>query len=364
MVFLGASYFRMVGRGQTYGLSLRGLAVDTALPSGEEFPRFTEFWLVRPEVGANRMEILALLDSASVTGAYAFEVDSRTDTVVTVHAQLFARKDVRRLGIAPLTSMYAWGTTGARGVDDYRPKVHDSDGLMQLTGAGEWIWRPLNNPPSLQVSSLADSGPQGFGLAQRNRRFESYQDPETRYEQRPGVWVTPLNGDWGRGAVQLVEIPAPDETHDNIVAYWLGEEPLRAGQSRSYQYRLRTFGDFDNPDGLATVTGTRQGWAWVPGTADPPPRGVRRFVVDFEGGELMGLAPGQPVRAELAVNGGRADEVNVTRLPYGDVWRAAFQLTPANAQRVVDMRLYLTLRDRRLSETWSYLWDPAAAEGR
>ncbi len=359
IAFLGAAYFRMVGRGQRYGISARGLAVDTALPSGEEFPQFVEFWLVKPSPGSNGMTFYALLDSPSVTGAYAFRLESRAQTLLDVRVRLFARNDVGRLGIAPLTSMFTWGESGTRRFDDHRPEVHDSDGLLQHTGVGEWIWRPLVNPPELQVSTLLDPGPRGFGLAQRDRDFDSYQDPEARYDLRPGLWVTPTGGDWGSGAVQLVEIPSPDETHDNIVAYWLDDRPLEAGQTRELAYRLRTFGTMVNPAGLARVTGTRTGWGRTPGSADEPPPSVRQFAVDFEGGDLTGLAADQPVAAEMAVNRGQARNVTVEKLPGNDRWRLAFKLHPAApAGEPVNMRAFLTLRGQRISETWNYLWHP------
>jgi periplasmic glucans biosynthesis protein len=359
IAFLGASYFRMVGRGQHYGLSARGLAVDTAVPSGEEFPRFTEFWLVRPEPRANQVEFYAMLDSESVTGAYAFVLESAVDTLLHVRSRLFARSDVQKLGVAPLTSMFTWGENKVRPVDDYRPEVHDSDGLIHNTGAGEWIWRPLVNPPSLQVSALLDTRLAGFGLAQRDRSFDSYQDPESQYHRRPGIWITPGAGDWGKGSVQLVEIPSANETNDNIVAFWVNDQPLRAGESVSFDYTLRTFGRMLNPENLAQVIASRNGWGWIPGASERPPPSLRQFVVDFEGGELTGLSGAQPVKAELAVDRGAARNLTVARLPVGDVWRVAFKLTPAEVEQKVNMRMFLTLRGRRVSETWNYLWDPA-----
>jgi glucans biosynthesis protein len=361
IAFLGASYFRMVGRGQHYGLSARGLAVNTALPSGEEFPRFTEFWLVRPEPRANRVEFFALLDSESVSGAFGFVLESGVDTVLHVRSRLFARADVQKLGVAPLTSMFAWGENRVRPVDDYRPEVHDSDGLMHHTGAAEWIWRPLVNPPSLQVSALLDTRLAGFGLAQRDRSFDNYQDPESQYHRRPGIWTTPGGGDWGKGSVQLVEIPSADETNDNIVAFWVNDQPFKAGETRSFDYSLRTFDTMPNPAGLAQVIGTRNGWGWVPGSPERPPRSLRQFVVDFQGGELLRLSAAQPVEAELAVDRGEARTVTVARVADRDVWRVAFKMAPADREQKVNMRLFLKLHGRRVSETWNYLWDPATA---
>ncbi|WP_444988747.1 glucan biosynthesis protein [Halomonas mongoliensis] len=355
-VFLGASYFRLVGRGQGYGLSARGLAIDTALPRGEEFPAFREFWLIRPAPEASRMTVLALLDSPSLAGAYRFDIAPGRDIQVEVTARLFARRDVERLGVAPLTSMFAHGDTTPRAVDDHRPAVHDSDGLLVHTGSGEWIWRPLTNPRSLRVSSLLDRDPEGFGLAQRERDFDRYLDLEARYDRRPSQWVEPLEP-WGAGRVQLVEIPAPDETHDNIVAFWVSDTPLRAGDRRELRYRTHTFGAEPAEAAPARVTRTRQGWGGVPGDPSPPPRSRRHFMIDFAGGELEGLSADQPVEAELTASRGEIHHLQAHSLPDGRGWRASFRLDP-DGRQPSDLRLHLRLHDKVISETWNHVWHP------
>ncbi|MCG6657523.1 glucan biosynthesis protein [Halomonas campisalis] len=355
-VFLGASYFRLVGRDQGYGLSARGLAIDTALPHGEEFPAFREFWLVRPAPEASRMTVLALLDSPSLAGAYRFDIAPGRDIGVEVEARLFARRDLAKLGVAPLTSMFAHGDTSAGPIDDHRPAVHDSEGLLIHTGRGEWIWRPLTNPRQLRVSQFLDAAPAGFGLVQRSRDFARYLDLEARYERRPSQWVEPL-GDWGAGRVELVEIPAPDETHDNIVAYWIGDTPLKAGEARRFRYRTHTFGASLPEAPQARVVRTRHGWGAVPGQSDPPPRSRRHFMIDFRGGELEGLAPDQPVQAELDLSRGRVRHLQTQPLPDGRGWRASFRLDPEGGQPA-DMRLRLRLYGDTISETWNHVWYP------
>ncbi|PMR78664.1 glucan biosynthesis protein D [Halomonas urumqiensis] len=355
-VFLGASYFRLVGRDQGYGLSARGLAIDTARPKGEEFPAFREFWLVRPAASATQMTVLALLDSPSITGAYRFHIAPGRNIVVDVEATLFARRKVETLGIAPLTSMFAHGDTTIRAVDDHRPSVHDSDGLLVHTGQSEWIWRPLTNPRSLRVSSLRDDNPEGFGLVQRERDFDRYLDLEARYERRPSMWVQPLEP-WSAGGIELVEIPAPDETHDNIVAYWVSDTPLAAGDSLYLRYRTHTFGATLPQQTLGQVSRTRQGWGGVPGEVDPAPRSRRHFMVDFEGGALEGLAPDQPVEASLEASQGDTHHLSVRALPDGKGWRASFRLDP-DGQRPSDMRLHLRLHGEPISETWNHVWYP------
>lgn len=357
IAFLGASYFRMVGSGQSYGLSARGLAVNTALPEGEEFPRFTEFWLVRPEPNAHSMTLYALLMSKSVVGAYRLDLTPGTNTVLDVEARLFARRDIQKLGVAPLTSMFLFGENSVQHFDDHRPEVHDSDGLLMHTGGDEWIWRPLTNGKSLQVSSLLDQSPNGFGLVQRDRRFDSYLDMESRYQRRPSHWISPSGGDWGKGAVELIEIPSREETNDNIVAFWVPDEQFKAGQERTFKYSLRTFGSKLAAEQLAVVERTRIGWGAVPGMENKPPRSLRQFIVDFADGELSELDGSQPVEAELSTSSGEVRDVNVTRLPADHGWRVAFKLQPEEG-KPSDMRMFLTFRDRRVSETWNYVWRP------
>ena len=356
MVFLGASYFRMVGRDQSYGLSTRGLAIDTAEPQGEEFPAFREFWLVEPEPGASEITIYALLDSPSLAGAYRFDIRPGRHTEVDTEAQLFARENISKLGIAPLTSMFMHGELGNVPVDDYRPRVHDSSGLAMLTGAGEWIWRPLTNPAKLHVSRLQDEAPRGFGLLQRPRDFDAYLDAEARYERRPSQWVEPLD-DWGKGSVELIEIPTDSETNDNISAYWVPEAPMEAGQSRHFRYRLTTLDEQLPDQQQAHVVRTRQGWGAVPGQDNPPPPRLRQFIVDFKGPALEGLAADQPLTPRISTSNGEIIEPRVQQLPDGDTWRVSFRLSPKD-KLPADMRLALTLNDQVLSETWNLVWYP------
>lgn len=358
LVFQGASYFRLLGPGLLYGLSARGLAINTAEPEGEEFPVFREFWLQKPAKKEHRLVIYALLDSPSLTGAYRFDVIPGAPTEMIVDAHLFARTDIKKLGVAPLTSMYMWGENHIRHVDDFRPEVHDSDGLLMAASNGEWIWRPLENHRQLRVSSLLDNNPKGFGLLQRDRQFDHYLDSEARYEKRPTLWITP-QGHWGNGRVELVEIPSDSETNDNIVAYWVPDSPLKANGHAHFRYTLRATDDHIAENTLAKVIRTRNGWGANPGQTEPPPRSVRRFVVDFKGGELDSLGREAPLNAQLQLSSGRYSDLQVTQLPDEKTWRATFLLTPDD-DKPADMRLFLRLREQRLTEVWSYVWYPDA----
>jgi glucans biosynthesis protein len=302
--------------------------------------------------------IVALLEGPSVTGAYRFDLvpgapardgEAPRPTVVEVEARLFARRHLPRLGVAPLTSMYLHGTFRRGGDDDVRPRVHDSQGLLMETGKGEWIWRPLTNRAGVSITSLRDEAPRGFGLVQRERDFEAYLDLEAEYHRRPSLWVEVGEGDWGAGGVELVEFPSPSEFNDNVVAYWAPDGGMRAGESRTFRYRLVTFDAHLPEEALAPVVRTRVGWDALPGQVDPPPRSRRRVVVDF-GPVPEGALP----EAEVDLSRGRAEDVRVQRLPDGGV-RATFALVP-DGDAAADIRVQLVRGERVMSETWSWLW--------
>nr|WP_225785324.1 glucan biosynthesis protein D [Xenophilus sp. Marseille-Q4582] len=361
VAFLGASYFRAIGALNQYGISARGIAIDVAVPAREEeFPRFTHFWFEPPADGSRRATVHALLDGPSVTGAFRFQLQRDQAVTMDVEQQLFLRRDVARLGLAPLTSMYWYSETfGARGAD-WRPEVHDSDGLALWTGGGERVWRPLNNPPATRASQFNDRSPKGFGLMQRDRAFNHYQDG-VHYERRPSLWVEPV-GDWGEGSVQLIEIPTDDEIHDNIVACWVPAAPARQGQQLALRYRLHWVDDEPFAPPLARCGATRVGRGGQPGHPRPP--GVHKFMVEFSGGELAKLPLGVKPEAVLSAASGRFSDVFTEPVPNGvpGHWRAQFDYTPAESRgEAVDLRLFLRDGARTLSETWLYQLNPVAA---
>jgi periplasmic glucans biosynthesis protein len=357
IAFLGASYFRALGRNAGYGVSARGLAVNTATTAGEEFPYFTDFWLVQPQPDQRSMTIYALLDSPSITGAYEFDVRPGTISQVLVSGVLYARQTVDKLGIAPLTSMFLYGEGTSRGrFDDWRPEVHNSDGLMMQTGTGEWLWRPLENPDKLQVNRFMDENPKGFGLIQRDRDFADYQDPDSQYERRPSYWIEPL-GDWGKGGIELVEIPSDEEIHDNIDAYWVPSAQLAPRAPFRFSYLLSAYLDSGHrwpPGGEAIAT--RFGPVMNGATAVS---GMRLVLLDFAGGDLDSLLPSQPVHADVAADGGTISHVTVQRIPESGVWRVTMEVKPTGDDPV-DLRCYLDLYGEALTETWTYQWIPGA----
>lgn len=341
--FLGASYFRALGRGHVYGVSARGLAIRTAHPQGEEFPAFTAFWIERPAPGARSVTLHALLESRSLTGAYRFVVAPGEATVMEVEAELFPRTDMDGIGVAPGTSMFLFNAGHRGGVSDFRPAVHDSDGLLMRTGGGERIWRALANPDRLQVSGFQDAAPRGFGLMQRARGFADFHDLEAQYHRRPGLWVEPLE-DWGAGEVQLVEIPTPSEIHDNIVAAWVPRDGLKAGQARRLRYRLHWASEAPESGGTLRFAATRSGAAG---------RGnAVRFVLDTT--PVQGGLDALPQPAVTASGGTIANAV-VQANPETGGLRLSFELEPAGA-RLVELRAVLLGGTVPVSESWTFRW--------
>lgn len=356
LVFAGASYFRGVARHQNFGISGRGIAVDTGLAVGEQFPMFTQFWLVRPRPDAHVMRFYALLDGASLTGAYSFVVYPGQPTRLEVHARLFLRKDIALLGFAPLTSMFYYGANTPRPVGQWRPAVHDSGGLLIHADTGEWLWRPLINPQMLQTDYFEANSPQGFGLIQRHTRFSDYEDDQAHYDKRPSTWVTP-HADWGKGHVVLVEIPTDSATNDNIVAFWAPTGKASAGRSYDISYTL-DFGDPTIPnEPMARATATYVGTTTqVP--ADSKAKSAYRVVVDFAGGPSQQLSATTPVDAVVSgLNGTRILQHDVRWVSANQRWRLSLLAAPADGKPLA-LRAFLKSGKKTLSETWTYALPP------
>jgi periplasmic glucans biosynthesis protein len=353
--FLGASYFRSVGSDtRQFGLSARGLAIDTG-DDPEEFPRFVEFWFERPPKHARTLIFYALLDSPSATGAYRFALTPGAPQIVEVDSAIYPRKAIRRLGIAPLTSMYQCGENDRRMANDWRPEIHDSDGLAVLTGNGEWIWRPLTNPLNLRVNSFLDRNPRGFGLLQRDRNFEHYQDDGVFYHRRPSVWIEPKT-DWGEGAIQLVELTTHDETFDNIVAFWNPSTPPQPGDELLYAYRMYWGTRMPVTPPLARAVSTRTGLGGIVG--QPRKYFSWRFAVDFAGGELAAIPEKADVEAVISVSRGSVEITSARPLAPIRGFRAMFDVVPRDDLEPIDIRMFLRLNGQALTETWIYQWIP------
>jgi periplasmic glucans biosynthesis protein len=355
VAFLGADYFRAIGEQRQYGLSARAVAVDVAVANkAEEFPDFTKFYIDRAEAG-DSLTVYALLEGPSIVGACRFVLTRTKSVTIDIEQTFFLRADVARFGLAPLTSMYWFSETKKETGIDWRPEVHDSDGLALWMGTGERAWRPLNNPPRIITSSFADENPRGFGLLQRDRCFDHYQDG-VYYDRRPSVWVEP-KGSWGKGAVQLVEIPTDDEIHDNIVAMWVPEKVAAAGSEVKLSYRLYWAADEPFPAELARCVATRLGNGGQPG--QPRPKGVRKFMVEFKGPPLEALPFGVKPEPVLWASRGTFSYIFTEAVP-DDVpghWRAQFDFT-VNGGEPVEMRLFLRAGEKILSETWLYQYHP------
>jgi periplasmic glucans biosynthesis protein len=353
LVFLGASYFRGLGKGQRFGLSARGLAIDTAEATGEEFPRFVEFWIERPQPASQELVVYALLDSPRATGAYRFVLRPGVTTALDVDGRLFLRKSVAKLGVAPLTSMFYFGANQRPGREDYRPRVHDSDGLSIREADGTWIWRPLVNPKRLLVTSFALNDPAGFGLMQRERAFNQYQDLEARYDVRPSAWIEP-KGSWGPGRVELVQIPVPDETNDNVVAYWIPDKQPKPGEPFGYSYRVLWQKDREARPSIGWVSDTRRGRGYTKNDD-----GSIELHVDFEGPTLSRMPWNAVVDTTSWVDAnGEVLERRTDRNGITGGWRFVVRFRRLDRAKPVELRAHLHRGSEVLSETWSYILPP------
>jgi glucans biosynthesis protein len=352
IVFQGASYFRAVGKDQRYGLSARGLAVDTVGAGAEEFPRFKEYWLEKPAANATSMTVTALMDSKSLTGVYRFVVTPGADTVVDVQSRLYLRKNVATLGVAPLTSMFFSGENQPQ-PGDFRPEVHDSDGLMVETGTGEWLWRPLSNPKRILTTSFAMPSLKGFGLMQRDRSYTSYEDDEARYELRPSAWITPTS-DWGPGRVELVQLNTVDETNDNIVAYWVPARLPAVGEPLDLSYRMHWQGNVQQHPPGAWAMQSRAGRSFA-----TLGKGEEQVIVDFAGPSLAALPPDAEVKA-VVTGVANVDVVstNAYRNEANGTWRLAIRFKQRKADEPVELRAFLQHGNDILSETWTHVIPP------
>ncbi len=345
VVFQGASYFRAIANGQAYGLSARGLALRTASTEGEEFPTFTDFWVEAPEPGATQFMIHALMDSPSTTGAYSFSVKPGMPTEISVEAVLYPREDLSHVGLGALTSMFLFDETNRSRFDDFRPAVHDSEGLLMFNGGGERLWRPLANHKKVEISAFQDRNPRGFGLMQRTRDPERFADLEALYHARPSLWITPRE-DWGPGAVELIEIPAKREIYDNIVAYWRPRKAIPAGKAFRFSYDMAWGGEPPTLPDVAQVLNTRMGKGF-----DQKKTVITIDFADhpaFEGDlDDIGIV--------LRGSSGKLSPGVLQRNPGTGGVRLAFSFVPVEA-KLIEMRAQLLSNKAPVSEVWLYRW--------
>jgi len=348
-VFLDASYFRMIGYGQDYGSSGRGLALNTVANESEEFPAFRQFWIRRPGKNDKDITVYALMDSRSVAGAYRFNIHPGTATVAKVTAALFPRRDVKEFGIAPLTSMFLYGKNGHVPFRDFRPEVHDADGLLIHNGRGEWIWRPLEAGKMTRVATFQDEHPNGFGLLQRERDFGCYQDLVARYHRRPSVWVRAV-GNWGKGSVELVELASDQEYFDNVVAFWKPAVAPAVGQALEIDYELHWTTNSPSPPELGHVQATR-----IERMVGKPPH--LRFVVEFGGAAVESLPRKENLTANIDYGAGVERVTHaLVKNEFNQAWRLVVEIV--EPRQAVNLRAFLSGSGRPVTETWDYTWQP------
>jgi glucans biosynthesis protein len=355
IAFLGASYYRFLGRGQRYGLSARSLGINSGIGQNEEFPFFREFWIDEPGPGAQRAIVHGLLDGESATGAFRFEIYPGQETTIEITATIIARRDIPTLDMAPLSSMFLLGKNDHRITDDFRNELHDSDGLLIHNGSGEWIWRPLSNPTQPELSTFLDKDIHAFGLLQRDRTFADYQDLDLAYELRPSYWIEPREN-WGEGRIELVELPTTDESNDNIVASWVPKDPVPAGRVLTYGYRITALMDDSRLSPGARAVSTYRTHPRALGSAEPLAPGSTRFIIDFSGGDLA-YYEADPSLVEVvpSASNGHITRFFLTSNPYVRGFRAGIdvQIEPGQS---CDLRTFLKSGAHALTETWTFPW--------
>jgi glucans biosynthesis protein len=379
----GASYFRVMAKEQVYGLSSRALAINTVTENKEEFPQFTEWWLYQPAPGADAMVLDALLDSPSVSGAYEFTLHPGAQTSVDIRATLFFRKTVPQLGLAPFSSMYFYGENAKNHFGNYHPEIHDSDGMLMNTGKGDWLWRPLEQTTFRQVYNFADTNPKGFGLLQRDRDFQHYQDLDMNYNLRPSAWVTP-HGNWGAGVVQLIQLVTNNTNTDNVALYWHPNQAPKAGDRLDLSYTIDYYMNDANRPPLAYAVQTLINDPAPPpspppvavGPPAPPPPPPKtppppsptipvQFLVDFAGDGIEDIPADHKPDIDLICPPalGTVRESRVEKNGYDNSWRVTFTIVPAKVNVPVELLCTLRSGGRPLTETWTYTWHPPAPAG-
>lgn len=347
-IFQGGTFFRAMARAQNYGVTARALALRLADSRGEETPFFRALWIERPPVGAKAVNLYGLIDSESAAGAFVATVRPGDVTIIDSQLTLFARQALDNVGVGVMSAMYLFGPNERRSQDDIRPAVYEASGLKMIRGNEESVWRPLVNPQNLQISIFGDENPRGFGLLQRSRDQAWFQDDDQRLERRPSLWVEPI-GDWGAGAMQLVEIPSDSEVNKNIVAYWRPKAPMAAGGEMTFAFRQFWWWWPPERTKVAIVTQTRTG----KGSSGRR----RRFAVDFAGDALADARATVEMAPSISASPGAISNVRVMPYPERKACRVTFELDPGN-ESMCELRLVLEGGGQPLTETWLYRWTP------
>lgn len=339
----GATFVRAVARGQNFGAMARALTLNPAEQRGEEFPLFRAFWIETPPPDSNALILHGLIDSPSMAGVVRMTVRPGEATVFDVETTIIPRVALEHVGFGGSAASFLFGPNVRVTSDDVRVGAYEVGGLSMFNGKGEWIWRPLNNPGTLQISAFQDRNPRGFGLLQRDRDLASFQDDIQHYERRPTLWIEPI-GDWGEGAIQLIEIPSDAETNKNILSYWRPKNPIPAGQELTFSYRQFWAWEAQQRPDLAWVAATRSGHGGGK---------RRRFLIEFRGDNLA--SPPASIQVTQSASPGTIQNVNLWLHPERKAARVAFDLEYGN-ETACEMRVLLEADGKALSETWLYRW--------
>lgn len=345
---LNASILSAIARDQVWGAIARPMSVYSA-EQGEETPHIRTIWIEKPKPIATELVMHAVVDTPSLAGAVRFTLRAGEATVIDTECTIFARKQVDHLALTPIQATYLSGPIDWPQTGDMRPAAYEAGGVQMLTGAGEWIWRPVSNRSRLQISGFVDRDPQGFGLIQRDRAFATFLDDDGEWQRRPSVWIEPI-GKWGPGEVTLMEIPAASQNNKNIACYWRPKPALAAGSETSFAYRqFWCWRTPEVPDG-ARVMLSRIGR--LPGDTSEV---KNRVLIQFQGEQLSDPNKAATIAPSIWSSAGKVSSVRVFRTPRHGSMRVVFDLDPGG-QPLVELRVVLKQDAASMSETWLYRW--------
>lgn len=354
--FLGNSYFRIICDGSSYGLSNRGLAINTGVENvPEEFPAFEKFYLVKPSKGDESIIIYAFLNGRSVTGAYSFKITPGTEASVDVKSVLFLRNKVNLLCLAPITSMF-WFTLGEPdNFYDYRPSVHNSEGLVLSDGKND-IYEPLTNYPFHKMinDDISCDSLRYFGLVQRDREYNRYMDPGVKYHLNPNCLIVPQNN-WREGSLRLFVLPTLTEWMDNINLFWIPKTLPEPMEPINFDYKiLYSLKEPKNTLSFVKYTNLGQDLINCKNTI---------FALSFADKDAI-IEKSKDIKIDLQVPSDViiASPPSIEKIIFNDTWRVLFTLTIHKKLAYEDKPFIIkcTLKDngKSISEEWYFLWYP------
>jgi len=347
-VFQGSSYFRIISKGQIYGLSARGIAINTGLQTPEEFPIFSEFWIEKPKPKSEKVIVHSHLVGNSIEGYYKFTLYPGEVSKAEVTFESIIKRDIEKIGIAPLTSMFWYGESSTSLNPPY-PESHDSDGLL-IQDDQTFIWIPLENPKKPTTTIFKVKKLKGFGLMQRDREFSSYEDPRYEYHKRPSAWVEPVNSEnWENGYISLYRIPTRDDLMDNIIVFYSPEKLPTKGDNIKFSYNIKMIDKLKLDDDFAEVVSTK--------IIQNKDKNLISFFIDFKGLDLKNFEE-KDYKFNLEGEDYEVLECLLNPINNLDKLRVSIKLSQKNKNITSSTISGFISEDSKIkSEVWKYIHD-------